>query len=86
MNKKTKLILSLVGVAAIVVPAILLVVATSKTVEVPSVPSEDRQIDETNISDSVSRFKPSQSPISSSASASPLTAPYKSKESTSSSE
>lgn len=78
MNKKTKLILSIIGLGAVIVPAILLVVATSKTVETPSVPTEDRQINEENIT--------VQSPISSSASASPLTAPFKPKESTSSSE
>ena len=84
MSKKTKLILSLIGMSAVIVPAILLIVATSRTKEAPSVPTQDRQIDDQNISDSVNKFSPPPSPLSGSSSASPSQAPVKSGESTSS--
>ncbi len=83
MSKITKLILSVVGVAAVVVPAILLIVTTSRTKEVPAVPSGEREIDTKNIRESTGKFEPSSLPAASSAT--PSVTPFKSVESSSSS-
>ena len=82
MSKKTKLILTIVGMAALVVPVVLLIVATSKTKEVPNVPSEERQIDTGNIQNKAGQIVPSPTPAVSS---SPATSSAKPKESTNSS-
>ena len=45
MDNRTKLILSAVGISAIVIPAVLLVVLASRTTEHAGVSSTPRQID-----------------------------------------
>lgn len=49
MNKKTKIILSIVGICAVVVPALLLIFVSGSTDQVPEVDSGKRQIDQKNI-------------------------------------
>ena len=83
MNKRTKMILSIIGVAAVVVPAVLLLIATSKTKEVPAVPTQEREIDAKNIQETSKKLVPSQPPAPSAATSSG--SPFKSKESTKSS-
>lgn len=63
MDKKTKLILSVIGVAAIVVPAILLLILSSKNAAVPSVSQEARQIDTQNVADTAAKSIPSPTPV-----------------------
>lgn len=58
MNKKTKLVLSVVGVAAFVVPVILLVLSTSWTREIPEVPQEKRKVDIKSLEDVVRKNSP----------------------------
>lgn len=76
MNSKTKLLLSIIGLSAIIIPAALLVFLTSKTSQdTPNIPTGARQIDKKNIEDTVKRI-PKQdvvfaSPKSSTPSASP---------------
>ena len=62
MDNRTKLILSAVGISAIVIPAVLLVVLTSRTGEQPQVSSTPRQIDTRAIEDKV-KTKSSQEMI-----------------------
>lgn len=75
MNKKTKLILSIVGVSALVVPAVLLIVMTSRTQKLPDVSSGKREIDTKAIVDTLKKSQPTPSPLPSPAtpSASPKT-------------
>lgn len=49
MNKKTKIILSIVGICAVVVPALLLIFVSRSTDKVPEVDNGKRQIDQKNI-------------------------------------
>jgi hypothetical protein len=61
MNKQTKLILSLIGIAALVVPAILLIVFTGKTQFEPEPDSGSRQIDSQTIKEAQEKV-PQKSP------------------------
>ncbi len=76
MTKKTKLILSIIGVAAIIVPAFLLIITSGRSNIAPSVSSSKRTIDSKDITNKVKSL-PSPSPRiaisspSSTASASP---------------
>lgn len=70
MDKKTKLILTIIGVAAIVIPAVLLVVVAGRSSKVPEVPTEKRQIDAESVQQATQKnlpgetFSPSPSPTS----------------------
>ncbi|OGD95634.1 hypothetical protein A3F02_02600 [Candidatus Curtissbacteria bacterium RIFCSPHIGHO2_12_FULL_38_9b] len=83
MNKQTKLILTFVGAAAIIIPALLLIFLGSKTQEDPQVDSGSRTIDQSAIQNTVRNRVPKQvivttpTPISSPAtdSAQPITEP-----------
>lgn len=55
MNRKTKLALSILGIGAVVVPAILLVVATSKAPEESQISGGKRTIDAKSIEDAVKK-------------------------------
>lgn len=62
MNKQTKLILTVLGAAAILIPVVLLLTLSSKAPEVPPVSSEKRNIDTRNVSDVARRSAPRESP------------------------
>lgn len=62
MNK-TKLVLAFVGLAAIVVPAILLITLSGRPAEMPQLPSETRKINTKNVEDAAARARPSPAPI-----------------------
>lgn len=49
MNNKTKLILSIVGICAVAVPALLLMFVSGNTNQIPEVNTEKRKIDQKNI-------------------------------------
>ena len=49
MNKKTKIILSFVGICAVIVPALLLMFVSRSSEQAPAVDSGKRQIDQKNI-------------------------------------
>lgn len=51
MSKQTKLILTVLGIAAVIVPIVLLLTLGSKTSDIPPVSSDSRNIDEKNIQD-----------------------------------
>lgn len=74
MNKATKIILSIIGIGAIIIPAVLLVVFTGKTPKEPPIASGSRQLDTQNIKETVEKVPPKQpefpSPVAT-ASASP---------------
>lgn len=75
MNKKTKLIVSAIGIAALAVP-VLLLIFVSRTKTVPPVSSGVRQIDTQNIENTAKSAAPqpvfaSPSPSTPSASLSP---------------
>lgn len=61
MDKK-KIILSLVGIAAILVPVVLLVVKTKQAQEQPNISTDERRIDPKTVEDAV-RKAPLSSPI-----------------------
>lgn len=76
MNKRTRLILSLVGISAVVVPAILLLVLSKNTKPEPQIANSKRAVDAQNIQKTANTVPspsiiPSPSPKSASASASP---------------
>ena len=75
MNKRTKLILSIVGVSALVVPAILLIVMTSRTQKLPEVSSGKREIDTQTIVDTIKKSQPTPSPLPSPSPATPSASP-----------
>lgn len=81
MNKQTKLILSLIGVSALIVPTVLLVVFTKSSPAEPEAQSGSRNIDTTSILETVKKASPSPSqlstpsPATSSAKPSPLSSP-----------
>lgn len=57
MSKKTKIILSIIGLSAVLIPAILLVVLTSRGPgKEPEVPTQKRQIDTEGIQDTVRKI------------------------------
>lgn len=53
MNKRTRMVLSLVGVSAVVVPAVLLLVVSSRTLKEPEVGTNTRSVDTGNIEKTV---------------------------------
>jgi len=53
MSKRTKLILSIIGVSAIIIPVVLLIVFTQNTGTQPEIPSGQRTIDVGNIEKAV---------------------------------
>lgn len=57
MDKK-KIILSIIGLAALVVPVVLLVIFTSKPTQQPSVSSGERSIDPKTVEDVVGKIVP----------------------------
>ncbi|MBI4037892.1 hypothetical protein HY382_02510 [Candidatus Curtissbacteria bacterium] len=73
MNRKTKLFLSLIGIGAVVVPAVLLIITTSKVPKEISTSSSSRTIDSAAIDEavkSVPRTQPQFVPPSPTATAS----------------
>lgn len=90
MNKYTKLVLSVIGLSAIIIPALFLVYLSSKsqkTQEVSYGTSNTRSLDTKNVQETVKRTQPSPvvifpSPITATPSATPsqlpggLTTPY----------
>lgn len=62
MDKKTKLILTIIGVAAIVVPVLLLLFVAGKDNKIPQVPIEKRQIDEKNVQEASQKSFDSERP------------------------
>ncbi len=55
MNKQTKLVLSIIGASAIIVPVVLLVVLTRSTAQIPQAPQENRSINTKTIEDAVKK-------------------------------
>lgn len=51
MNKKTKIILSIIGFAAVLVPAVLLMYVSQNTQVPPAANDAPRQIDQINVGD-----------------------------------
>lgn len=75
MSKKTKLILSCVGIGAVVVPVVLLLLMSGQTRQVPEVSKAKRPLDTKNLEETAKKTLPSNIilPSSSSPSASPTT-------------
>ena len=69
MDKKTKLILSIIGIAAIAVPAGLLIFLSAKPATEPNVSPESRTINEKTIEDAVKKIPQKQPEFSSPATA-----------------
>ena len=73
MNKQTKLILSIIGASAVIVPVILLIVLTGGDNAIPPVPQENRSINTQTIEEAVKKAPkkdtvfPNQSPSTPSA-------------------
>lgn len=71
MNKTTKIFLSILGLAAIIIPAILLIVFTSRGQKEPNISTGSRQIDQSAVESAANKYpKPifaSPSPASPSA-------------------
>lgn len=84
MNKRTKLILSIIGVAAILVPVILLVTLSGRAPASSQLSSEKRNIDTGNVGEVAKRAAPSPvtlpSAPPSTESATPATSPSPSPE------
>jgi hypothetical protein len=55
MNKVSKLVISIIGICAVVVPALLLIFFTSKNQVEPQTTSDKRTIDAKSIEDSVKK-------------------------------
>lgn len=49
MNKKTKIILSIIGISAVVIPAVLLMLVSQNTQVPPAANDAPRQIDQINV-------------------------------------
>ncbi|OGD83210.1 hypothetical protein A2165_04240 [Candidatus Curtissbacteria bacterium RBG_13_40_7] len=65
MDKRTKLIISVIGVCAVVIPALLLIFLAPNTKTEPQVSSDSRSIDQTSIENVVNKtqqLKPQYSP------------------------
>lgn len=80
MNKRTKLILSAIGVGALVLPVLLLVLLTSGGEQVPEIPGDRRQLDTRNVEEAAKRTvpaiaTPTPTPAQATPSASPETTP-----------
>ncbi len=71
MNKTTKAILAVLGLAAIIVPAVLLILFSARGQKEPKVQPENRQIDPTAVKMAVDKYPkptlPAASPASPSA-------------------
>ena len=76
MNKGTKFILSILGIAAIAVPAVLLIVLTKNAPQTAEISSAPRSIDKKTVEEAVKKI-PSPSPVllPSSSPASPSASP-----------
>lgn len=74
MSKRTKMMLSLVGVSAVMVPALLLLFASSRTQSVPEVSDTKRTIDQSNLEKSAKKV-PVASPVALPSPASPSATP-----------
>lgn len=76
MSKTVKIILSIVGLAAVIVPALLLIFLGGKSTPEPEVASDARQIDTQSIKDAAGKTQPMQpefaSPSPATSSANPL--------------
>ena len=59
MNKRTKLILSVSGILAIVIPVVLLLTLSSSAPGAPEISSEKRNIDRQNVEEVARRSSPS---------------------------
>lgn len=77
MNKQAKIILSIVGIAAIVVPAILLMIFSGKTQKEPEIPQGARQLDAQTIKEAADKIpqKPPEFPSPSPATPSAIPTP-----------
>ena len=62
MDKKTKVILSIIGIGAIAVPVALLLFVTSRSSQVPEVPIEKRQINARNVEQTTQKTLPDETP------------------------
>ena len=60
MNKNTKIILSVLGIGAVVVPAIFLILFTKNSQVETNLPSENRTIDEQSIESAVEKIQPKE--------------------------
>lgn len=87
MNKHKKLILSILGLAAIIIPAVLLFYISGSTGQLPQPASGSRQVDTKVVEEAIKRVRPSPtiefflptpSPATSSASPTPDTLPNQS--------
>jgi len=63
MNK-SKLILSLIGLGALIIPVVLLMVFSGNGKEEPKISGGQRQINQTNVQDVVNKAPPAPPPIS----------------------
>lgn len=55
MNKRSKLIVSVIGLCAIIIPALLLIFFSAKTQKEPQINLENRTIDAKSIQDAVKK-------------------------------
>lgn len=76
MNKSVKIVLSIVGLAAVVVPAMLLIFLGGKTQPEPEVASNSRQIDQQTIKDATEKSSEKQSVFPSPSPATPSAKPF----------
>ena len=60
MNRNTKIILSVLGIGAVVVPAIFLILFTKNSKVDSNLPSENRTIDEKSIESAVDKIQPKE--------------------------
>lgn len=76
MNKRTKLILSVIGVSAVVLPVVLLVLLTSGGEQAPEIPGDRRQLDTRNVEEAAKRTVPvTVTPVSTPEPATPSASP-----------
>ena len=73
MNRTAKIVISAIGLAAVIVPAVLLIIFSAKGQTQPNVSNGTRQIDSGKVDEIVSKHPPIlSSPKPASSSASPL--------------
>lgn len=74
MNRTAKIVISAIGLAAVIVPAVLLIIFSAKGQAQPNVSNSTRQIDQGKVDEIVSKHPPIilVSPKPASSSASPL--------------
>ena len=60
MNRNTKIVLSVLGIGAVVVPAIFLILFTKNSAVDSNLPSENRTIDEKSIESAVDKIQPKE--------------------------